>query len=339
MRIGLIVAMLGGAVAIAGCQPMEYTGVNLAGGEFYDPGKVADPEYGRNFVYPTREEFAYFAGKGMNVFRVQFLWETIQPKAKGPFREAEIARLKAVVKTGTDMGLTVILDPHNYARYYGKVVGGPEVGIDAFADLWGKLAAEFKDDEHVWFGLVNEPHDMPTEQWLNAANAAIAAIRGAGAKNLILVPGNAWSGAHSWTADWYGGANGTWMAKIEDPGDNYAYEVHQYLDADSSGSHPEVVSATIGSERLKPFVQWCREHKKRALLGEFGAGVGDMQKQAIEDMLSAMEHDRDVWLGWTWWAAGAWWGEYMFTLEPKDGKDRPQMEWLQGHLQKPKPGQ
>jgi endoglucanase len=315
MRIVLIGAVLCGAAAIAGCQPLQYTGVNLAGGDFYDPVKVAEPVFGTNFIYPNKAEFEYFAAKGMNVFRLPFMWETIQPKAKGPFREAEIARLKAVVKTGTDMGLTVLLDPHNYARYYGKVVGGPEVGIDAFADLWGKLAAEFANDEHVWFGLVNEPHDMPTEQWLNAANAAIAAIRSAGAKNLILVPGNAWTGASGWLGDWYGGANGTWMLKIEDPADNYAYEVHQYLDSDGSGSHPEVVSATIGSERLKAFVQWCRDHKKRAFLGEFGTGVGDMQKQAIEDMLSAMERDRDVWLGWTWWAAGAWWGEYMFTLE------------------------
>ena len=33
----------------------------------------------------------------------------------------------------------MLLDPHNYARYYGDVVGGPKVGADVFADLWAKL--------------------------------------------------------------------------------------------------------------------------------------------------------------------------------------------------------
>jgi len=55
-------------------------------------------------------------------------------------------------------------------------------------------------------------------------------------------------------------------------------------------------------------------------------------KLALEDMLQAMERDRDVWLGFTWWSAGPWWGDYMFSIEPKDGQDKPQMTWLAPHL-------
>ncbi len=314
-------------------EPLPYTGVNFAGGEFYDPNQVPEPEYGRNFVYPTEEQFRYFAGKGMNVFRLGFRWETLQPKASEPFRPAEIERLAGVVRAATDLGLTVILNPHNYARYYGEPVGGEKVPIEAFADFWGRLAAEMKDNDHVWFGLVNEPYGIPATEWLKAANAAIAAIRATGAENLILVPGTAYTGAHSWLADWYGGSNAEAMIGVIDPLDHYAYEVHQYLDDDSSGTKPEVVSATIGSERLAGFVQWCREHGKRAFLGEFGVAEGETGAAAIEDMLASMERDRDVWLGFAWWAAGAWWGDYMFNLEPKDGADRPQMAYLAPHLQ------
>jgi hypothetical protein len=56
-------------------------------------------------------------------------------------------------------------------------------------------------------------------------------------------------------------------------------------------------------------------------------------------MITSMERDSDVWLGWSWWAAGARWGDYMFSLEPKNGKDRPQMAWLQPHLPGAKPPQ
>jgi hypothetical protein len=44
-----------------------------------------------------------------------------------------------------------------------------------------------------------------------------------------------------------------------------------------------------------------------------------------------------VWLGWTWWAAGPWWGNYQFTLEPTNlgqpsQADRPAMPLLRSHI-------
>jgi endoglucanase len=315
--------------------PLPFTGVNLAGGEFWMPGKPKEgvrPNYGVNYSYPTEAEIDYFSSKGMNIFRYQFLWETLQPALRTPFDKTDLERLKTSVKFATSRKLVVLLDPHNYARYYGtNVVGGPKVGTGDFAEFWERLALEFKNDPYVWFGLVNEPHDMPTEQWFEAANACIVAIRQTGARNLILVPGNSWSGAHSWTS---GGerSNAKHVLGVKDPLDYWAIEVHQYLDADSSGTHRAVVSPTIGSERLAKFVAWCREHKKRAVLGEFGAPVVPNGQEALDDLLSSMERDRDVWLGWTWWAAGSRWGNYMFTIQPRDGADRPQMVWLQPHL-------
>ena len=154
------------------------------------------------------------------------------------------------------------------------------VGAADFADFWRRLALEFKNDPCVWFGLVNEPHDMPTQQWFEAANACIAAIRDVGATNLILVPGNSWTGAHSWMN---GGerSNAKWALTVKDPLDHWAIEVHQYLDSDSSGTHRQVVSPTIGSERLQAFTQWCRENKKRALLGEFAVPVSTNAEPAL----------------------------------------------------------
>ena len=318
------------AAGPAAKRPLPYTGVNLSGGEFYNPkpGEMAPP-YGQKFIYPNAQEFDYFISKGMNVFRFQFLWEILQPTRKAPLNPPELARFKAVVKTGTDKGAILLLDPHDYARYYGKVIGSPDVSADDFADFWAKLAAEFKDNPRVWFGLMNEPHDLPGSQWLAAANAAIAAIRKAGAKNMILVPGISWTGAHSWI----GSGNGAEMLKIVDPGKHYAFDAHQYLDADSSGTHKETVSATIGSERLRAFTQWCQTNKKKAFLGEFAVAVDSTSEAAVGDMLTYMESNPDVWLGYSWWAAGAWWGDYMYSIEPKDGQDKPQLAYLAPHLQ------
>ena len=93
---------------------------------------------------------------------------------------------------------------------------------------------------------MNEPNEMQTETWLEDANAAIAAIRSAGATNLLLVPGNSWTGGQSWYQDWYGTPNAQVMQNISDPLDNYWYEIHQYMDVDYSGQHSTCANETIG---------------------------------------------------------------------------------------------
>src|SRR6185312_11391973 len=40
----------------------------------------------------------------------------------------------------------------------------------------------------------------------------------------------------------------------------------------------------------------------------------------------------DVYLGWTYWAGGPWWGDNWMALEPQGGADVPQMTTLLPHL-------
>jgi endoglucanase len=326
---------------------VTFTGVNLAGADF---GEGSLPgTYGVHYTYPTASEVNYFIGKGMNTFRLPFRWERLQQSLNSPFNAAELSRLDTFVNYATDKGAYVVLDPHNYARYFGNVIGGAAVSNAAFGDFWSRLANEYKDNDRVIFGLMNEPNSMPTEQWRDAANAAIVAIRNMGATNLILVPGNAWTGAHSWTQNWYGTPNSVAMLGIVDPGNNFAFDVHQYLDTDSSGSSSTIVSETVGQERLVSFTNWLHANNRRGFLGEFAVansriGMGGTQigDEAINNMLDYIEANGDVWLGWTWWAAGPWWGEYMFTLEPTNlgqptQADRAAMGVLQSHFAFPPP--
>src|SRR6516164_11573377 len=85
--------------------PLPFTGVNLAGGEFWwarkPKGGEARPRYGVNYSYPTKAGIDYFAGQGMNIFRYQFLWETLQPEVRTPLDTADLTRLKASVRYAT----------------------------------------------------------------------------------------------------------------------------------------------------------------------------------------------------------------------------------------------
>jgi endoglucanase len=179
------------------------------------------------------------------------------------------------------------------------------------------------------FGLVNEPNTMPTEQWVSAANAAIAGIRQTGSTNVVLAPGNAWTGAHSWYDNWYGTPNATAMRSIVDPANKVLFEVHQYLDSDSSGSVGTCVSTTVGSKRLASFVGWLRQYGKKGILAELAGGRNTTCYAAIQDMLTYIAANADVLVGWLWWGGGPWWPtDYAFNLEPTASGDRPQMKVL-----------
>lgn len=323
---GLVLALATGPVSAAGgCL----RGVNLAGAEF---GEVRG-KFGEAYIYPSIETIDYFAAEGFTSVRLPFRWERLQPVLNQPFDAEELVRLKATVKAMRDVNMRVVLDPHNYARYDQQVIGSEAVPHSAFADFWKRLAAEFSDDGDVIFGLMNEPYDMPTEQWLTAANVAIAEIRTSGAKNLILVPGNAWSGAHSWMGEGYGGANGVVMLGVVDPADNYAYEVHQYFDDDFSGTKNNCSRAPDAIAAVTNFTSWLRANGKRGYLGEFGVPGEPTCIQALADMVAVVETNKDVWIGWAYWAGGDWWPETEeLNIQPTAAGDRPQLKGLSAAL-------
>jgi endoglucanase len=307
-------------------------GINLAGAEFgTPPGK-----HGESHIYPTDTTIAYFAERGFNTVRLPFLWERLQPKLSQPFAKEEAGLLIDAVRKMRVLGLKVVLDPHNYARYNGKVIGSPEVPLAAFEDLWKRLADQFGDDPGVMFGLMNEPHDMPAAQWLKAANAAITAIRRVSSHNLILVPGTAWTGAHSWFDDWYGGANASVMLGIKDPANHFAYEFHQYFDADFSGKKDSCSRAADAIVAVARVSAWLRQNDRQGFMGEFGVTRDPACIEVAAQMTAAINRDRDVWLGWAYWAGGDFWPEdEALNIQPTANGDRPQLAGLRAALDRP----
>jgi endoglucanase len=183
------------------------------------------------------------------------------------------------------------------------LIGSAQTPNTAFADLWGKLAVHFKSNSNVIFGLMNEPHDQSASAWLGSANAAIAAIRNAGASQEILVPGSYWDGA--WT--WVSSDNDTVVgAGVADPAHNFAFEVHQYLDSDGSGNSG-AISTTVGVERLTAITQWAEQTGNHLFLGEVGVTSDQTNLTALDAMLGYMQQHTGAWQGMTFWSGGPWW--------------------------------
>ena len=359
-------------------NPLVYTGVNLAGAEFgldtYGHGTLPGTYglYG-DYYYPTHDDIDYFQSKGMNVMRIPFRWERLEPTlpvtAGDPvyFDQTELGRLDDVVNYATGKGLHVIVDPHNYARYQLNgtpyVIGMPGSPVQKFhfTSFWGTLASHYKYNGGVFFDLMNEPfdgfvqgdpsQDLDTGVWVDDANGAIGAIRDSesngGINHLILVPGMQYSNANSWFATWYGNRanpydsngkpNSVYLLNISDPGNNYAYEVHQYIDQNKNGTASDCTYDPVPD--LQPVTDWLRANGRRAWLGELSTGDDEGTCHTkLDDWMNHLESNNDVWLGWTWWAAGVKLGN-LKSLEPgKDGAgnyiDQPQLTWLitGGHL-------
>jgi endoglucanase len=326
-----LAATLACASAASAQTTLKYAGVNLAGAEFNSskkPGTVY-----KDYTYPSDAEFTYFASQGMNVIRLPFLWERLQPTAGGPLDATQLSLIRTAVTRAKNHGLKIILDPHNYAKYYGQFIGTSTVPNSVFSDLWRRLGAAFANDETVIFGLMNEPYNVKATTWASAAQAGVNAIRSTGAKNLVLVPGVAWTGAHSWTNASAGGgvSNGAALVGLKDPASNMAFEVHQYLDSNYSGTSATCVSETIGADKLKAFTNWLRTNNKTGFLGEFGVADNVTCMRALDNMLAYVKSNADVWQGWTYWAAGGWWGSYMYSVAPLNGVSKPQMSVLVPH--------
>lgn len=299
-------------VVHADCERSPLRGVNLSGAEFGNqrPGVIF-----KDYTYPSRITMRYFSDLGMGVIRLPFLWERIQHAPYAPLDAAELAQLKQIVRWGVELNLCVLLDLHNYGRYRGNRVGTRDLDNAALVDLWLRLQREFPDPKAVALGLMNEPAALSNAEWFVNAQAIVLALRSAGARNLLMVASPRWSGAHEFEKKFSGASAAQAFSTFKDPLNHYAIELHQYADRNFSGTS----SHCIDPERLRTFMShvevWARANKMRLFLGEFGVANTPACLKALKALLESMQN-KDVWLGWTYWSAGAWWGSYPFSIQP-----------------------
>jgi endoglucanase len=337
-------------------------GVNLTGMEGGYGGGVAGsawnrrtgPVPGTDYAVHDTRLIDYFVSKRVHVVRLLFSWERVQSSLGGPMPAAGagyaayVADLARIVRYATRRRVTVILEPWQAnasggvggPRWRGQLVGSKRVPVAAFLDLWSRLATIFAANHRVQYGLVNEPNGMSTMAWFRIAQQCIDAIRAAGATTRILVPGNGYTGAGSWTDDWYDtartrrsnaygwrNANGR-GAPLRDPLGKLAAEVHLYLDPDASGSTTDIASATIASERLAVAATEAASQGYPLFVGEIGFWAGHpLAADAWADFTAFVHAHRRTVTGFAWWAAGSpgWWDDVAadggghFSVTPTDG--------------------
>ncbi len=307
---------------------IDLVGVNFGSGVF-DPGTVPGI-YNKGYTYADESYYKRHAGLGFKLVRLGFLWERIQPKLGTELDAAELGRIKQSLDYAQKYGIKVILDMHNYYRYYGKVINSPEVPRAQFAETWRKIAVQVSKHPALYgYGLMNEPYNTGNNLWPQTAQAAGQAIRKVDPSKWIMIAGDRYSSAFHWQKYNTQLINDPWM---RDPKNNLVYEAHQYLDSDYSGTYrskTETFASMLGVERVKPWVEWLKQNKLRGFLGEHG--IPDFSPSAVVATDNLLAYLNQNCIPSTYWAAGPRWGENIMALDVTSGKHRPQLAPLQKH--------
>lgn len=327
---GLTLLASVGQAAAACLDAGNLRGVNLAGAEFNSkkrPGVMY-----QDYTYPSASEIDYYAKKGVNAIRLPVRWERVQRELYAELNDQEMNAISKTLGLARDRGICLILDIHNYGLYNGNPIGSSDVPVDAFHDLWLKIADELGDPEYLALDLMNEPFKLEIATWSDIAQSTVTALRDAQAKQLIFVAGGRWSGVHEWNKTFSGTSNAQAFADLRDPLDRTVLEVHQYADEYYSGTKEVCHPPDHFNPMFESIEQWAQTNGQQLFLGEFGVPASEQCLASLERMLSLMGNT-NVWRGWTYWAGGAWWGDYFLSIAPQDGQDSAQMDVVEPFLE------
>ncbi|HCS64835.1 MAG TPA: 1,4-beta-glucanase [Cellvibrio sp.] len=306
----ILLTLLGSTCTWAGClDNTQLTGINLAGAEFNS--KNLPGVFTKDYTYPPSQELAFVAAQGANIIRLPFRWERLQPRLGMAFDAAELKRLQTTIQQAQLEDLCVLLDAHNYAKYYGDPITSP-AHQDAFVHLWVELATQLGNPEYVALGLMNEPAHIPLADWAALAKRTLTELRAAGLTHMVMVGGGGWNGLHSWFSEKDGISNATAFAGLKDPLQRSVIEVHQYADQYYSGMAQDCYPPAHFDQPFERIGQWAQDNGLKLFLGEFGMAATEPCLQTLEHFLQLMRGNE--WKGWTYWAGGSWWGDYPFAL-------------------------
>jgi endoglucanase len=297
-------------------------GVNTAG---YDFSVATDGSFNGTGVTPPASQYQHFASQGANIFRIPFAWQLMTPTVGGTISSSFFSKYDSTVQSALSASSSpyVIIDLHNYARWNGQIIGQGGPTNAQFASIWSQLAAKYASNSKIIFGVMNEPHDIPSiPTWAQSVQAAVNAIRAAGATSqFILIPGSSWSSAQALPTE-----AGPYLLNVTDPiggTSKLIFDVHKYLDSDNSGTHPDCVTDNV--QVMQTLVAWLQSNGNRqALLSETGGGNTASCETDLNSELSYIKANSASIAGFTTWAAGAFATNYTLSLTPNpDGSDQP----------------
>ena len=217
-----------------------------------------------------RAHFEFLASKGWKKLRLPFRWERLQPEFNQPFTHNAYStayrdKITDYYNWAAEFGMTIMLEPHNYAKYATGESGGNVVETtlsaagmeDNYHDLLGKLIAQWGthaawhklDLQNEPVGVSNGGNSAHQTTWEGIAQRAITYLEGIGYRGKLSVPLGFYSGAHSASSLHPNGpfANST-LIEIDDQLHFYPNWIGEYGEWDGTFKHAGGAHTTYAEE-------------------------------------------------------------------------------------------
>jgi endoglucanase len=306
-------------------------GINICGAEFGE--KQIPGIFGTDYIYPTETSISYFAEKGFTLFNLPFRWERLHRNFDEGLDSVELSRLLQFVNTCLKYEVDVIVTMQNFAAYTLPTntelqLGTKKLSNEQFGRSWKLIATALQHLPNIYgYDIMNEPRKIFGKAWLNAAQTAIDSIRTVDTIAYIIVDGENSSHTYDWKYD------NDYLKKLKDPFDNIIYDAHCYFDYNHSGRYTyegdRIINPNAGIDVAKPFVEWLKKNNKKGMIGEFGVPPTPAWLNVMDKFLDYLLTNG---VAANYWAAGPWWNDYQLSVEPTNGKDKPQMAILEKYL-------
>lgn len=283
-------------------------GINL-GNMFEAPSEAA-------WGNPYKEAYiGQIADLGFQHIRVPIRWDVAERTQLSPpytVNPQFLARIKSVVDLAISKNLYVIINMHHHEELFTN----PASAKARFISQWQQISTYFKGyDNHLYFEVLNEPHDALTpELWNSYFAEALTEIRKTNPYRKVLL-GTAL----------YGGTDG--VRNLNPPNDpNLILSVHYYnpfnfthQGADWAGNKDKYIGTKwedLAWERnqimadFEYAIQWAKQKNMPLHVGEFGCyELADMDSRARWTTFIAR------WLesqgaSWAYWEYSAGFGIY-----------------------------
>lgn len=231
-----------------------------------------------------------------------------------------VAKYDQVVQACLATGAYCMIDIHNFGRWNGGIIGQGGPTDEQFASLWTQLATKYGANPKVVFELMNEPHDLDINVWVQTCQTAVNAIRKAGAvSQMVLLPGANFDSAATLVSS--GSAEALLAITNPDGTTNgLILDIHKYLDEDNSGTHSECV--TDNTAAFATVADFLRQKGRLGIVSETGASNAASCVTAFCAQNAFINSNSDVFIGLVAWAAGSFSSSYLLSLTPNKQNGR-----------------
>lgn len=307
---------------------VRFAGVNIAG---FDFGCTTDgtcvitgttgpyPPLGGSYPDGPGQMSHFVKDDNLNIFRLPVGWQfLVNGVLGGTLNATNLAQYDTLVQACLATDAYCIIDIHNYARWNGGIIGQGGPTNDQFANLWSQLATKYASQSKILFGVMNEPHDLTVTTWATSVQAAVTAIRNAGATSqLILLPGTQYTSAGAFIST---GSAAALLGVTNPDGTTTGliFDVHKYLDSDNSGGGADCVTNNI-ADAFQPLATWLNSVGRQAILTETGGPNTSNCATYLCQEIAFLNANSNVYIGYVGWAAGSFSAStYALTETPTD---------------------